>query len=104
MKNASTIAVARGTRDETDDVANAARNAIVSRSASEIEPPTLQCTFSNVTQKSVARNRPFVSVRVLIRFPPAEPRQSRDSAQGGNSRFPPSPPPPTRTKSIFPHV
>ena len=51
----------RGTRQRASSTANATRKRIASTSASETVPATFQCTFSNVTQKTLARKRKLVS-------------------------------------------
>ena len=47
----------------TRSITNEARKSAVSTSASVSVPPTDQCTFSNVTEKTVARKRKRVTTR-----------------------------------------
>src|SRR6266540_999292 len=54
-KMASTVTVVRGKRGRPHSSAKAARKRIVSTSAMPTAPATSQCTFSQVTQNSVAR-------------------------------------------------
>src|SRR5712691_5475524 len=54
---ASTVTVVRGKRGRPHSSANARRNMTVSTSVSPTAPATFHCTFSHVTQNSVARKR-----------------------------------------------
>src|SRR6266571_5809785 len=96
VKSTSTIAVVRGnlsSRRPDHSTANATRNRIVSTSEMLTSAPTFQCTFSHVTQNSVARKRKpvsFISRQALQQLrqlldpgPAAEPL-----AVGGRQRGP----------------
>ena len=64
--------VVRGTRQRRVETANATGSRIASTSASDTVPATFQCTFSNVTQKTLARKRKLVAR--LTRCAPAAAR------------------------------
>ena len=68
---ASRIALVRGSRGR-ETAMNVAMNPSASRSESASWPPKLQCTFSKVQQKSVARKKKLVTR-------PATPRPAPDS-------------------------
>src|SRR6266540_1473535 len=65
-KIASTVTVVRGKRGRPHSSANATRKRIVRTSAIPTAPATFQCTFSHVTQKSVARKSVPVSLTVSL--------------------------------------
>src|SRR5437870_5744252 len=98
----STITVVLGNRRSpraSHSSANATRKRIVRTSEMLTSTPKPQCTFSHVTQKSVARNRKPVSFMPLLRFARpgsaaqtderAKPARPGDGVAGAASRHEP---------------
>src|SRR5690348_18308368 len=79
-KKPSSTAVVRGTRSRRVPSANESRKRIASTSASDTVPAKFQCTFSNVTQKTLARNRKLVTR--LTRAVPARSEERRVGKEG----------------------